>query len=202
MAIDKKQVLLSILIISIPTRLDKLAKLYTKLQQQIGSEPVEILTIVDNKAMGLGEKRNMALSLARGKYLAFLDDDDDISDDYISSILPVIRNSCPDVVCFRQHCTVNGKTFEVDFDLKNPIEQMSQDSKGNLNNIKRPPWHMCIWKSVLAKHTPFPEISWGEDSAWITLLCQRSKVQHKLNKILHYYQYSDASSETVQYRGS
>lgn len=183
--------------------MDKLAKLYEFLQKQAEGQPVEILTLIDNKAMTIGQKRNMLLSCARGKYLAFLDDDDMVSEDYISQILFAIRaapNHGVDVIAFRQHCTVNGKTFHVDFGLGNSFEPVISDDNGNYKDIKRPPYHMCAWRSIIAKNTPFPDISYGEDAAWISQMIQRCKSQWKTDKILHYYRYDDKTSESIQFR--
>jgi glycosyltransferase involved in cell wall biosynthesis len=203
MTINENNVLFSVLILSIPSRLEKLSKLYAHLSAQSVDLPIEILCLVDNKAMTIGEKRNKMLGCARGKYLAFLDDDDMVSEDYCSSIVEAIRN-CPeaDVIPFNQHCTVNGKQFFVDFDLNNPNEPAILDAYGNYRNIRRKPYHMCVWRSVIAKNTPFPSVSYGEDLAWIMNLCLRCRNQHKIQKVLHYYQYSDQTSESIQHRGN
>lgn len=202
MAIQDHEVIFSVLILSIPSRLDKLANLYGNLSNQIGNMPVEVLCLVDNKAMTIGEKRNKLLACARGKYLAFLDDDDMVSNDYVESIVQAIQHHPEaDVIPFNQHCMVNGKEFYVDFDLSNNNEPAVMDANGNYANIRRKPYHMCVWKSVIAKNTPFPNVSYGEDLAWIMNLCLRCKRQHKIQKVLHYYRYDDRTSESIQYRG-
>jgi glycosyltransferase involved in cell wall biosynthesis len=195
----------SILILSIPSRLDSLKALYAKLEGQIGDrKDIEVLTIVDNKKMTIGEKRNHALSLARGTYLAFLDDDDTVDDAYMTEIMKAIDTQPNvDVINFNQHCTVNGKTFFVFFGLshpRSPQEQMALNPDGTAKDLRRPPYHMCVWKSIIAKNTPFDNSSWGEDSRWIEKLCQRSKTEHHIDKVLHYYQYSDQTSESIQHR--
>jgi glycosyltransferase involved in cell wall biosynthesis len=193
---------LSILICSVPNRSEDLKKLYDHLQSQIGdSKEIEILSIMDNKSMSIGTKRNLLLNCARGNYLAFLDDDDWVSSDYIKEILLAIESKS-DVITFNQHCTVNGKEFTVNFGLNNPNEPASIDQAGNYRNIRRKPYHMCIWKGVIAKNTPFKEISYGEDIDWIMRLCQRCKTETHIDKQLHFYRYSDSTSESIQHRGS
>jgi glycosyltransferase involved in cell wall biosynthesis len=203
--IKNNDVMFSVLLLSIPSRLDMLKKLYEKLHNQIGDEPVEVLTVVDNKAMSIGHKRNMLLNMARGKHLAFLDDDDDIADTYIKDILFGLRafpgGAGPDVLTFQQHCTVNGKKFYVDFGLKNTNDPVRYASDGSIFNLRRKPYHMCVWKSAIAKNTPFLDISYGEDLDWIMKLSQRSKSEYHIDKVLHYYQYSDSTSESIQHAG-
>ena len=48
----------------------------------------------DNKKRSVGEKRQDLLNLAKGQYLVFIDDDDRISDDYISSIIQAMNENC------------------------------------------------------------------------------------------------------------
>lgn len=191
----------SILICSIPNRLNSASNLYDILQKQIGNrKDIEVLCLTDNKNMTIGEKRNMLLSCARGAYLSFLDDDDTISDDFIPEIMKILDDSSPDVVTFKQHCTVNGIEFYVDFSLKNPNEPAILEN-GKYKNIRRKPYHMCVWKSVIAKNTNFLPVSYGEDFDWINRLSQRCRTEIKIDKVLHYYIYSDTSSESIQFAG-
>ena len=113
MPTDKDSVLVSILILSIPSRIEKyLISLYNKMLEQTKNYPeVEILCLIDNKSMTIGEKRQALLDSARGKWIAFMDDDDDITDDYMSTIINTIKEKPADVISFDQHCIVNGNQF-------------------------------------------------------------------------------------------
>ena len=55
---------------------------------------MEIIGLFDNKKRSVGEKRQDLLNLAKGQYLVFIDDDDRISDDYISSIIQAMNENC------------------------------------------------------------------------------------------------------------
>ena len=88
---DPSQIKLSILILSIPSRLEQYEILQNKLLDQIGDrEDVEVLSFIDNKSLHIYEKRNVLLQAARGSHLCWLDDDDDIADNYISRLTEVI----------------------------------------------------------------------------------------------------------------
>jgi len=194
--------ILSILMLSVPNRIDSyLSPLYKKLMNQVGDrKDIEVLCLIDNKIMSIGEKRSKLLHCSSGTHLAFLDDDDDVSNDYIKELTMTLTiMPTADVVTFNQHCTVNGNEFLVNFDLNNPVnEPAGPDSSGKWRNIKRKPYHMCAWKSVIAKNTPFENISYGEDLIWVTKLAQRAKSQFKIEKVLHYYQFSDQTSESIK----
>ena len=53
-------------------------KVLDKLLSQRTSD-VEILLLFDNRHLTLGAKRNFILDRAKGDYISFIDDDDDIS---------------------------------------------------------------------------------------------------------------------------
>jgi hypothetical protein len=74
---------LSILTPAVPSRIFQLQKLCFELEGQIKGLPVEHLALLDNKRRTVGEKRDALLRAARGRYVAFVDDDDDVSDDYV-----------------------------------------------------------------------------------------------------------------------
>jgi len=198
------QIKLSILILSIPSRIFKLQQLLEKLELQIDNDSVEILSFVDNKSFHIYEKRNELLSLARGKYLCFLDDDDTVATDFIPSILEVIEKDSPDVVCFQQHCNYNGYEYDVIFDIKHnwePMDQLQYNGHG-FNDLKRPPFHMCPWKAILAQSEEFRENYDAngqscEDADWLRRLYPKVKKQIYINKPLHFYHYSSQETESI-----
>lgn len=174
---------LSILIPSIPERFIKANRLYRKCLKQATDE-VEILMFTDNKKRTIGEKRNDMLSLANGKYFIILDDDDDISKDFVKSILPFTDNLI-DVITFKQECTIEGRKFIVEFGLGNDVEQLTQE----YNDIKRPPWHCCVWNRERFAKVKFPEVNYGEDGVWAERAGWISTRGEHIDKVLHYYNF-------------
>jgi glycosyltransferase involved in cell wall biosynthesis len=86
-------ILLSCLIPTIPERRTTfLPRFLTELERQTAGLPVEILTFYDNQQRSVGEKRNTLLREAKGKYIVYLDDDDEIAPDFIAEIMEVIYN--------------------------------------------------------------------------------------------------------------
>ena len=81
---------LSILIPTIRERESKFTKLVERLAKLSGhSDFVEILGLWDNKFSTVGDKRNKLLSIAGGDFCVFIDDDDDVADDYFSKVFDV-----------------------------------------------------------------------------------------------------------------
>lgn len=201
---NKEDIKLSILILSIPSRIDQLQKLVAKLENQFDDDSVEIVSLVDNKSFHIYEKRNELLKMARGKYICFLDDDDTIADTYIPSILHVIDNETPDVICFKQHCHYNGAEFDVVFDIDHnwdPMDGMHFNGTG-FDDIKRPPFHMCPWRKEIAQSEEFRENydAMGqscEDADWLLRLYPKVDNQVFIDEYLHFYHYSSEGTESI-----
>ena len=172
---------LSILTPTIPERADWLHALQFKIQKQNNSGQVEHLMLSDNRTRSIGAKRQALLDIARGEYIAFVDDDDDISDDYVSRILAAIESK-PDVITFRQKVTYNGATGIVEFGINNHDHPFEPDTI-----TLRAPWHVCAWKREKVATCQFGESNYGEDLVWCQQARRRIASGLHIPAILHSY---------------
>lgn len=185
---------LSILIPSIPSRLDRLKLIIKKLEDLIGTLPVEVLAFTDNKKRSIGYKRDALVQIARGKYVAFIDDDDEVYDCYVKEMVNGTYSNC-DVVSIRQHATIEkGNKFIVDFDINNPNEE-ARCINGIWQDVKRKPFHTCAWRSSLAKKHRFPDASYGEDWHWCKRVLGGVTSQFKIETPLLCYSWSQSVTE-------
>lgn len=185
---------LSILILSIPTRFAMMQALYTKILNQIGNEDIEILCLIDNKKRSIGDKRNDLVVAARGEYLTFIDDDDDVCDNYISELVIGIKSKS-DVIVFNETASFNG---ENSFTVRPGIEYENEHARkvnGRWVDIRRKPWHWCLWKSSIAKTERVPDMNNGEDELWCRRLLTKIKTQYRINKILRIYRFDKSISD-------
>ena len=205
---NKDNIKLSILILSIPSRLHFLKPLMEKLERQIGDrQDVEIISIMDNKSFGISEKRNELMKLARGSHLTWIDDDDDVADNYISKLTEAIYcNPQVDVISFNQLCYLEGIEAKVFSKMGNPHEDVTIDpsNPSRYKDTLRPPYHWCVWKTSLAKLENFRSnvliqgSDVGEDIDWLSRLYPRVKQDVYLeNDVLHIYRYSKNISESL-----
>lgn len=188
--------LLSILIPSIPRRLSRLAQLFEKLESQIekleNPKEVEILALLDNKRRSIGYKRESLVYTARGKFLAFVDDDDEVADFYVEEAVKAIKERPDvDVITLKEYVILNDSPrYELTFKLGHP------NSHENVaQQFTRPPWHACFWKRELAQKYHFPDSMYGEDWDWVSQLNREAKTSHHIDKFMRTYIFNDKITE-------
>lgn len=191
--LSTNEILLSIII---PTynRNEYIVKLLDKLQSQIQNN-VEVIVVddhsdiplknswfkyiyLDENSGGASIPRNKGLDIAKGKYIAFIDSDDLVSDDYIETILE--------------------KTKE-DWDFC----YISWQGKSNKVIIKdtAPAWNCCVWNSVYKKDLIGdkrfdPKLKMAEDYDFNRKV--RNGKKANITKILYYYNEDTPKSLTKQ----
>lgn len=183
---DKQQIGLSILICSLHIRKDKLKRLTDILQPQLKKFDglVEIVIAIDEKENSIGSKRNYLASKATGEYIAFIDDDDTVADNYVELLLEAMRADT-DVIVFDALRYVDGV---VDKAVKYGIEY-GKDYHDKKFYYRIPNHLMCV-KKELALQVPFKEINFGEDSDYAKRLLPLLKTQARIDRILYSYLYN------------
>ena len=182
-----KTPLLSILIPTVPERMAQAAALIASLSWQNNSGLAEILYFGDDRSRTIGAKRNGLLGLARGKYVAFCDDDDGVSGDYVSAITTAAEKDAS-VISFRQAAIWDGYRSEVHFSIKNQNEPFVPAGITN-----RFPWHVCAWRRDLAQSCVFSEKNWGEDADWVDQVSQLARTEIHIPEVLHHYEHGSNS---------
>lgn len=188
-----RDIRISILICTLPSRVgDELPRIISKLNSQSVGLPVEILYLGDNKKRSVGHKRNDLLKLAQGDYICFVDDDDDVSDNYVSSILDYIdNNSGVDVFSPAGVIDRDGsETLQFDFDLGHGRNY----NKAGIAH--RSPNHLCVIKKQLIEDVQFPDKSLSEDHAFASLIRKKLQREVKMPDVCYYYNFSYSGTET------
>lgn len=160
----------SILICTLDEREEPFTYIYNKLDKQIKDNhlenKIEILVFKDNRENTIGFKRNSLLKQSRGAYVNFIDDDDDVHDNYITMIHEKMKSK-PDCVSLIGIIT---------FDDANPakfIHSIKFKNYFQANGIYfRPPNHLNPMKRSIAAQYLFPSISFGEDTDWAMRICK------------------------------
>lgn len=188
---------LSILVPSVHTRRNTfLPKIQDEIYRQIDNlnsvqkTEVEVIVLSDNKTIMLGDKRNLLVEIAQGKYIQFVDDDDRISSDFISTLLEATETDA-DVISFNAEVSINGQKPKIcDYSIKHLKDYNTR------NGYFRIPNHISCVKREVSLLSSFPSLKYAEDQAYAKLLLPHLKTEHKINKVLYYYDYNDNVTET------
>ena len=177
--------------------MEHIGRLCEELSRQIVNAPVEHLVLIDNKKRTVGEKRDALLRAARGKYVAFVDDDDWVAPDYVFKLFESAAYN-PDVITFWQEAEYNGKRSQVRFKLGQDNEPFNE---GGIT--KRNAWHVCAWKRSIASMSSFPASNYGEDWAFAQPLCGIKDLREAhIEKVLHHYIHNSKTTEAPEPNGS
>jgi glycosyltransferase involved in cell wall biosynthesis len=171
---------LSILICSLPQRLAMFDALLANLTTQVCDEPVQII-YDDREGIPTGTKRNALLQMATGDYVAYIDDDDEVSDDYIQSILEALADE-PDCVGIQGIMTTDGGNEQ-----QWKISRMYEGWYCTNNVYYRYTNHLAPVKKEIALRAGFPDVYVREDYEYSmrlrALLRSESVIEHN---IYHY----------------
>ena len=192
--------LLTILIPSIIERNENLKRLLRRLNEK--DQDVQICCYIDNKKQSIGEKRNILLSMIQSEYFTFLDDDDDIEDDYFAYVLETIKNvNGVDVITFKQGCFKEGQDtpcFVVDADMTNGCNEPIPLEGPWKKEYKRLCWHWCVFRTEVFGKIKFENSSYYEDIVWLRQVYPLIKTQYKINNVLHRYKFLGSDSQTTK----
>ncbi len=188
---------LSILVCSVMSRRNSfLPKILEQLNDQTeNTQDVEVICVVDNKTRMLGIKRNDLVNMAQGDYVTFVDDDDKLSPDYVSSLLNAINSCDPDtdVINFIVNVSLDGSEFKPCYYTVDHKHDFNRE-----NSYHRLPNHIMCIKRQLCIDTPYKPILRGEDAAFSQDLLPKIKKEFDILKVLYEYHYNSITTETQQ----
>ena len=158
--------ILSLLIPTLDARRGLFAALHAALTEQIceggWDSEVEILSLADSGDHSVGWKRNQLIARASGLFVAFIDDDDTVSADYVSRISTTIREN-PDIDCI-------GIRGQITFRGRHPREFIHSVRYPDYFSVRhtyfRPPYHLNPIRREIAARYRFPDVSYSEDIDW------------------------------------
>lgn len=192
----------SILIPTVPNRVFKDPKHFLRITAEVMRqieeckvEDVEVLGFFDNKKRKIGAKRNTLLQAARGKFCAFIDDDDRIAPDYLKTILEHIdANPDAEVMVFEQdaHIIENGGKER----FKHCLYSIAYDYVDAVDYWTGLPAHNMVWRTEVAQKHYFPDEQFGEDTDWVKRAVQGVTKEVKIHKTLYFYDFSTYTTET------
>jgi len=154
------------------------------LPQVNGRTDVEVLFNY-NEEMSIGAKRNEMLAQSAGEYIAFIDDDDRISMNYVKRLMQGIEHGV-DCCSLNGIITTNGREPKI---FRHSIQFTSMYEENHV--YYRPPNHLNCVRRELAIQCPFPDWQRSEDSNYCFQLRDKGllKTEFVIPEVIYYYDY-------------
>lgn len=180
----------SVLIPTIGGREQSLESLLASIREKVARIAphlrVEYSVAFDNREKSIGRKREDLLQGAKGKYMSFIDDDDDITDAYIEDLRDTIAG---EYHVMRIRGQIQQYTFT--HSVENTLSGMMAAGEVFL----RPPNHLNPMLSDVAKLVHFGDATRGEDLDWTIRLAKREFLEREYrsdpSRIHYLYQMGD-----------
>jgi hypothetical protein len=180
----------SILIPTIPGREDKLQRLLRTIHERrlsvCPSLRIEICIDFDNREKTIGAKRQRLLQGAKGKYMSFIDDDDDVTAAYFEDALVCIQGGF-------HVCRLRGQISQYTFTHSIVVTPNSMMAEGDV--FMRPPNHLNVILTDVVRPIHFYDVQNGEDFAWSIRVSESgyltNEYRPELNRIHYIYNLGD-----------
>lgn len=181
--------LLSILIPTLESRAEVFARMHHKLRDQIRvcalEHQVEIVSLVDGGERSTGAKRNALMARARGTFVVSVDDDDDVSQNYVRLIADALR-AHPEVDCLG----IKGLRF---FRGGHPrlfiysTRYREYRTEGGMD--LRPPHHLNPIRREIALRYKFEDVSYSEDADWAMRMSRERALRREffVDEVIYHY---------------
>ena len=176
----------TIMICTIPSRQTMFDKLMQRIKRLIENSSIKIEIVTDcSTDISIGIKRTLLLSRALGKYSCFIDDDDDITDEYFKIYEDVIASGI-DYDC----ASLNGIYYVDGVEIKPFYHSIDNNSWFETEKAYyRFPNHLNLIKTKISRNIYFNDLNHGEDFYFSQNLFNRKilKKEYKQDKIQYLY---------------
>jgi len=170
--------------------LHQLQRQASRLNDERGMPVVEILAIIDNGSVSVGEKMNRLYEMACGSYIAGVGDDDQISPDYVKRLVQSIEEyPGVDIVSFAHTYSVNGS-----FNALTLVSHEYQDTqKEGLHTRRATP--KCAIRADICRAFVCPKISDKEDQAMSKWLVGKISSEARIDEPIYHHDWDQRNKK-------
>jgi glycosyltransferase involved in cell wall biosynthesis len=152
---------------------------------------------------------------ARGEYIVFVNDDDDVPDDWLER-LTLYMDARPgvDVYSIQAECLAkdqNTKKWFRCWYMSTSLEYggvhttvtypdpdgtiFLKDGRRGMAILCHPPWMWCVWRTEVARKGRFSSRTYGEDTEWANAMVEVAQSECIVPEVLYRYFADDDTSE-------
>jgi hypothetical protein len=174
-----------------------------KINRQIksvhASEEIELIWEVDNKEISIGAKRQLLYERSQGKFSVQIDSDDDVSDNFVSSIMTAIysNNTC-DCVTYKElikEVVTNNRQQRLRAAYFGPmikycnhsIKYHKWDNNDDGFNYVRTPYHKDVIRTSLCLQAGVSDMRFGEDEDFAKRILPLLLFEVHIDEFLYIY---------------
>lgn len=181
----------SILVPTTDVRVPQFRKLMGSLlfQASLYSD-IEVVAYFNRRTTPLGDIRQALVQDAKGEYVSFVDDDDRVHDNYISSIYPHLDGT-NDSVGFMALVTLNDKYSKLAFNTLR-VKGWFEAGGAYYRDVN----YLCPVKRAKYRGITFRSQSCFEDMDWADQIRGKLRIAKWVNEVLYYYDCNYATSLT------
>lgn len=191
------QIKLSILMPTLTRRRALRVALESEIVRQILGARAEFRQLEDDGEQTSGVKRNALLSQAQGDYVAFVDDDDMISADYVAALLDGISQR-QDVVSFWVRRVGSDRPDEIEHfstGYRDNQPLCSADYPDGLRHVGMQANHLCAWRREIARRVCFPPVlGYCDDVFWYRCAGLFARHESHVDRVLYEYRWNAAET--------
>jgi glycosyltransferase involved in cell wall biosynthesis len=148
-------------------------ELHNQISKNYAEEIVEIIIDTDNMIKSVGQKRNNLIKKAKGEFICFIDDDDFVTENYLSTILHHLNSGLDILLISIQH-------IENGINKPKIIPSLYIDNLDTGEAVfKTNHFHLCPHKKSIARNVLFEWVNFAED-----MLYSQKMVKHINNYFL------------------
>lgn len=150
--------------------------------------------VIHQENQGASAARNKGLMHAKGKYITFVDSDDDITLEYVKNVCDICENKSADLIQFDAYIKKQEEITKREFELEEGYAELETYYNAVLSQKTNEPWDKAYKASIIQEnHISFDtRMTIGEDVSLTLEFLKYVKMVYIHHAAHYYYERNDA----------